>query len=175
VAIGHGRTLRWAKKREHMSGKLSGGTCTDIRVLLVESTWCQSGILIDYSWKLARRWMSLTNRYAAFAPNNRQQLADNQEGEQKRPALQLRKSNTITRPWCSIIAAEPRGCGGEQSLMVRWARVVLEKDDKRSFAARAGGLVGGPARATKLTPERRGAIAHRNKSSALVAEECGRK
>jgi hypothetical protein len=33
------------------------------------------------------------------------------------------------------------------------------KDDKRSSAARAGGVVGGPARAKKLTPERRKAIA----------------
>jgi hypothetical protein len=33
------------------------------------------------------------------------------------------------------------------------------KDDKKSSAARAGGLVGGPARATKLTPERRQEIA----------------
>jgi hypothetical protein len=34
-----------------------------------------------------------------------------------------------------------------------------KKDDKRSSAAHAGGLVGGPARAAKLTPERRKAIA----------------
>jgi hypothetical protein len=33
------------------------------------------------------------------------------------------------------------------------------KDDKRSFAARAGGKIGGPARARKLTPERRKEIA----------------
>jgi hypothetical protein len=33
------------------------------------------------------------------------------------------------------------------------------KDDKRSSAARAGGKVGGPARAIKLTAERRKEIA----------------
>jgi hypothetical protein len=33
------------------------------------------------------------------------------------------------------------------------------KDDKRSSAARAGGKVGGPARARRLTPERRKEIA----------------
>jgi len=34
-----------------------------------------------------------------------------------------------------------------------------KKDDKRSSAASAGGAVGGPARARKLTPERRREIA----------------
>ena len=38
--------------------------------------------------------------------------------------------------------------------------VTTEKEtDKRSLAAKAGGRIGGPARANKLTPERRREIA----------------
>ena len=46
------------------------------------------------------------------------------------------------------------------------------KDDKRSSAGRAGGKVGGPARALKLTPEERKAISVKaNKARSRLAHK----
>jgi hypothetical protein len=60
--------------------------------------------------------------------------------------------------------ATSKNGGPHMDLNVNAFRIVTtltteKRDDKRTMAGRAGGKVGGPARARKLTPEQRRAIA----------------